>query len=67
MSDYRLSSREAEVASLVAQGYTYPQIAAKLGIRASTVRQHVLNIVEKIGNPDKLEPRIRVLLAHRAA
>ena len=43
-----LSEREREVLSLVAQGLTNREIAAKLVISANTARNHVSRILEKL-------------------
>ena len=44
-----LSARELEVARLVAAGLTNAQIAARLGIRVGTVKDHVHRILERLG------------------
>ena len=43
-----LSAREREVAALVAQGLTNPQIAAALVITEGTAANHVHNILTKV-------------------
>jgi DNA-binding CsgD family transcriptional regulator len=43
-----LSDREREVADLVAQGLSNPQIAGRLGVRRSTVASHVVHILTKL-------------------
>ena len=65
MSDYRLSSREAEVAGLVAQGYTDKQIAAELGVTPRWVRR----LVQRIATRWQLdgERDVRVQIARRMA
>ncbi len=49
----RLSAREFEVAGLVAAGYANKEIAARLGIQTSTVKEHVHRILEKTGLPSR--------------
>ena len=44
-----LTRREREVASLVAQGLTNRRIAQELVLSEHTVRQHVKNVLEKLG------------------
>lgn len=43
-----LTPRETEVLKLVAKGYTYREIAAKLFISVKTVQNHVQNILTKL-------------------
>jgi DNA-binding NarL/FixJ family response regulator len=45
----RLSAREAEVMSLIADGQTNGQIAAKLFLAEKTVKNHVRRIYSKLG------------------
>jgi DNA-binding CsgD family transcriptional regulator len=58
-----LSRREREVAGLVAAGLSNKMIASRLGIAASTVKDHVHHILEKTGLPN----RAAVAAACRAA
>ncbi|WP_284741665.1 LuxR C-terminal-related transcriptional regulator [Amycolatopsis sp. RTGN1] len=44
-----LSRRETEIAKLIAEGLSNPDIASKLVISARTVEKHVSNILTKIG------------------
>ena len=44
-----LTDREGEVSALIGRGMTNPEIAAHLGIAATTVRTHVDNIFVKLG------------------
>src|SRR5262245_39944958 len=44
-----LTTREDDVARLVAAGFSNPEIAAALGIRTGTARRHVANILAKRG------------------
>lgn len=48
-SAIQLSSRELEVISLIAEGYTNSQIAEKLFLSSHTVTTHRKNIMQKIG------------------
>jgi DNA-binding NarL/FixJ family response regulator len=45
----RLTSRELEVISLIGQGLSNKEIAHHLSIEVSTVKNHVHNILEKLG------------------
>ena len=44
-----LTSREREVLHLAVEGRTYPEIAAVLGIRSSTVETHRAHLMKKLG------------------
>jgi DNA-binding NarL/FixJ family response regulator len=44
-----LTTRETEVITLVARGYTNQQIATRLGVAERTARTHVSNILTKLG------------------
>jgi len=50
-----LSSREAEVAALIARGLTNRQIAAALVISPRTADRHVANILDKLGVSSRAE------------
>ena len=50
-----LTTREREIAKLVAFGYTSKDIAAMLYISESTVKQTVLRVVQKTGVKDRSE------------
>jgi DNA-binding CsgD family transcriptional regulator len=44
-----LTRRESDVAALVAEGFTDDEIAARLGIAAGTVGNHLLRIFRRLG------------------
>lgn len=48
-----LTGRETQVLRLVAQGQSNKQVAAALGIGASTVKTHLLNVFDKLGVTDR--------------
>ncbi len=50
-----LTTRECEVLDLIARGYTYEEVAARLGMALNTVRHHVRAIYAKLGVHSKLE------------
>ena len=57
-----LTPREAEVLTLLAQGYTNREIAATLVISVRTAGVHVSHILRKLGAPNRLEA---AAIAHR--
>jgi DNA-binding CsgD family transcriptional regulator len=57
-----LTSREVEVLTLIARGYTNREIAATLVISAKTASVHVSHILRKLGAPNRLEA---AAIAHR--
>ena len=50
-----LSTRENEILHLLAQGLLYKEIAERLSISVSTVRQHIHNIYEKLHVQNRTE------------
>lgn len=58
-----LSSREREVAALVAEGLANKEIAARLHIALGTVKDHVHNMLEKTG----LANRTALAAAYRSS
>ena len=44
-----LISREKEIFSLLIENYTTKEIAAKLKISEKTVRNHISNVMQKLG------------------
>jgi DNA-binding NarL/FixJ family response regulator len=59
-----LTSREEEVLSLVARGYTDREVAATLVISVKTASVHVSHILRKLGAANRLEA---AAIAHRLA
>lgn len=49
------SARESEILQLVAQGLNNLEIADRLCISKNTVRNHVINLLEKLGTRDRTE------------
>jgi DNA-binding CsgD family transcriptional regulator len=43
-----LTAREVDVLKLLANGYTYSQVAERLGISANTVTSHIKNAYRKL-------------------
>ena len=56
----KLTSRESEVLSLMAQGLSTEQIAERLFIGKVTVRTHVSNVLKKLRVPDR-ESAVRLV------
>jgi DNA-binding CsgD family transcriptional regulator len=50
-----LTSREVDMALLIARGFSNKEIAASLGISASTVRTHIYNLYRKAGARSRVE------------
>ena len=57
-----LTTREKEILRSLAQGMPTPAISKRHGIAAVTVRNHIQNILQKLGVHSKLEA---VVLAHK--
>jgi DNA-binding NarL/FixJ family response regulator len=53
-----LSSRELDVLRLIAQGLENAEIAAELGISPRTAKNHVSNILAKLGLPSRVQAAI---------
>lgn len=49
MSKGILTKREREVFKLLIKNYTTKEIAEKLGISEKTVRNHISNVMQKLG------------------
>ena len=47
-AEHGLSSREVEVLTLLAEGYSYVNIAARLAVTVNTIRNHIRSIYEKL-------------------
>jgi DNA-binding NarL/FixJ family response regulator len=50
-----LSRREIEIVTLVAQGFSNPDVASRLSLSEQTVKNHLHNIFVKLGVSDRLE------------
>ena len=53
-----LSSRELEVLRLIARGMENAEIARELGISPRTAKNHVSNILAKLGLPSRIQAAI---------
>jgi two-component system, NarL family, response regulator LiaR len=53
-----LSARELDVLRLVAEGYENAAIADKLGISPRTAKNHVSNILAKLGQPSRVQAAV---------
>ncbi len=57
-SDVPLTQREADVLRLIAEGQTNKQIAQSLEISYETVKEHVQNMLRKIGVSDRTQAAV---------
>ena len=57
----RLTAREAEILSLVAEGLSNPDIAVRLVIGESTVKTHLLHVFEKLEVGDRTRAVTRAM------
>lgn len=57
----RLTSREAEILALVAEGLSNPGIAERLTIGESTVKTHLLHVFEKLDVSDRTRAVTRAM------
>ncbi|MDE1177932.1 MAG: response regulator transcription factor [Edaphobacter sp.] len=55
VAEQALSVREGEVLQLMARGYRNREIANKLFISENTVRNHVINVLKKLGTTNRTE------------
>ena len=56
-----LTTREAEILRLLAQGQTNPQIARELVVSPGTVKNHVRHIIAKLGVSDRTQAAVRAV------
>jgi NarL family two-component system response regulator LiaR len=59
-----LTEREREVLTLMIEGLSNAQIAAKLGVGSSTIKSHVSNILSKLGAESRTEAVTLALRNH---
>jgi DNA-binding NarL/FixJ family response regulator len=57
----RLTRRECEVLTLIAEGQTNREIATKLSISIGTVKIHVEHIIAKLGVTDRTQAAVRAV------
>ena len=55
----KLTAREQEVLTLLAQGYLYKEIAYNLGISINTLRNHLRTIYEKLHVHSRTEATVK--------
>lgn len=60
----RLTRREEQVCALIAAAYTNRQIEAQLGIRSSSVKRHVRQVLRKFGAHNRIE--VAIAMARQA-
>ena len=56
-----LTERETEILRLLAQGQTNPQIARELVVSPGTVKNHVRDIIAKLGVSDRTQAAVRAM------
>ena len=56
-----LTARETEILRLLAQGQTNPQIARELVMSPGTVKNHVRDIIAKLGVSDRTQAAVRAM------
>ena len=62
---YNLTRREEEILELVSRGQTNREIAGELVIEIGTVKNHIHNILKKMGVNNRYEAATRFLVDHR--
>ena len=55
-----LTAREREIVALIDMGLSNKEIATRLSIELSTVKNHVHNVLEKLGASGRLEAAARL-------
>ena len=55
----KLTSRQRQVVLLLSEGHSCPQIARKLRIAVSTVRQHIRKVAEGLEGAESGVPALR--------
>ncbi len=55
----QLSGKESTILNLIAQGYSNKQIAHQLGIQESTAKNHVSNMLRKLGATSRLDALVK--------
>lgn len=61
-----LTAREYEIAMLVTEGLSNPQIAGKLHLSESTVKTHLSAIMDKLGTPNRVSLAVEMTYARMA-
>ena len=57
----KLTPSEIEVLELVARGHSNPSIGVQLGIRVSTVKNHMNSVLRKLGASDRTSAVLKAL------
>lgn len=59
-----LTKRERDVFHLLSQGYSTTDIAAQLSITEKTVRNHISNVMLKLGVKDRTQALVYLVKSH---
>lgn len=62
---FRLTPRECECTALLAEGYSLPEIAERMGVTTQTLRQHLKHAMQKTGTHKQHELAGLVTQMHR--
>lgn len=62
---FRLTPRECECTALLAEGYSLPEIAERMGVTTQTLRQHLKHAMQKTGTHKQHELAGLVMQMHR--
>lgn len=60
-TDSNLTTREKQVLSLIAEGFTNTEIAKKLDVSVNTTKAHVCNILQKLSVNDRTQAAIKAI------
>lgn len=59
-----LTKREKEIFTLLVDHYSTREIASKLGISEKTVRNHISNVIQKLGVTSRIQAVLELIKLH---